>query len=45
MLHRGLQEGKKTQYELVLKCVLILTSVVPPELPMLSRSLMAYLQA
>merc|ERR1719240_535473 len=34
VLHRGLQEGKKTQYELVLKCVLILTSVVPPELPM-----------
>ena len=34
VLHKGLQEGKKSQYELVLRCVLILTSVVPPELPM-----------
>ena len=34
VLQQGLKEGKKTQYELVLKCVLIITSVVPPELPM-----------
>ena len=50
MLHRGLQEGKKTQYELVLKCVLILTSVVPPELPMqtalaVNTALMALMKA
>ena len=30
----GLREGKRSQYELVLRCILILTSVVPPELPM-----------
>eukprot|EP01104_Vermistella_antarctica_P018701 TRINITY_DN7027_c0_g1_i1.p1 TRINITY_DN7027_c0_g1~~TRINITY_DN7027_c0_g1_i1.p1 ORF type:complete len:1422 (+),score=337.42 TRINITY_DN7027_c0_g1_i1:106-4371(+) len=34
VLRKGLLEGKRTQYELVLRCVLILTSVVPPELPM-----------
>jgi len=34
VLDKGLREGKRSQYELVLRCVLILTSVVPPELPM-----------
>ena len=34
VLKTGLTEGKRSQYELVLRCVLILTAVVPPELPM-----------
>lgn len=34
VLYKGLQEQRRSQYELVLRCVLILTSVVPPELPM-----------
>lgn len=34
VMYKGLQEQKRSQYELVLRCVLILTSVVPPELPM-----------
>ena len=50
VLKKGLEEGKKTQYELVLKCVLILTSVVPPELPMqtalaVNTALMALMKA
>jgi cation-transporting ATPase 13A1 len=28
VLHKGLQEGKRSQYELILRCVLILTSVL-----------------
>jgi cation-transporting ATPase 13A1 len=34
VLRTGLAEGKRSQYELLLRCVFILTSVVPPELPM-----------
>jgi cation-transporting ATPase 13A1 len=34
VLYNGLRDGKRTQYQLVIRCVLILTSVVPPELPM-----------
>lgn len=31
---RGLEEGKRGRYELLLHCILIITSVVPPDLPM-----------
>lgn len=34
VLYNGLHDKKRTQYQLVIRCVLILTSVVPPELPM-----------
>jgi cation-transporting ATPase 13A1 len=34
VMRTGLAEGKRSPYELVLRCVFILTSVVPPELPM-----------
>mmetsp|Transcript_10376 Transcript_10376/g.34080 ORF Transcript_10376/g.34080 Transcript_10376/m.34080 type:complete len:1431 (-) Transcript_10376:1171-5463(-) len=34
VLRKGLAEGKRSQYELVLRCVMIVTAVVPPELPM-----------
>jgi len=34
VLFHGLQNEKRSQYELMLHCVLIITSVIPPELPM-----------
>jgi cation-transporting ATPase 13A1 len=34
VLYNGLHDKKRTQYQLVIRCVLIMTSVVPPELPM-----------
>jgi len=34
VLYHGLQNEKRSQYELMLHCVLIITSVIPPELPM-----------
>lgn len=34
VLHHGLQNDKRSQYELLLHCILIITSVIPPELPM-----------
>ena len=34
VLKKGLEDGKRSKYELMLRCVLILTSVVPPDLPM-----------
>jgi len=30
----GIKDGKRSQYELILRCIMIITSVVPPELPM-----------
>eukprot|EP00980_Cylindrotheca_fusiformis_P025323 scaffold13478_cov132-Cylindrotheca_fusiformis.AAC.16 len=34
VLYHGLQNDKRSQYELLLHCILIITSVIPPELPM-----------
>ena len=34
VLHEGLRRREKTTHELLLKCVIIVTSVVPKELPM-----------
>ena len=34
VMREGLKAGKRSQYELVLRCVLIVTRVVPPELPL-----------
>lgn len=34
VMSEGLKAGKRSQYELVLRCVLIITRVVPPELPL-----------
>ena len=33
VLRAGLQDASRSPYEVILRCVLILTSVVPPELP------------
>jgi len=34
VLYHGLQNDNRSQYELLLHCILIITSVIPPELPM-----------
>ena len=34
VLYHGLRNDKRSQYELLLHCILIITSVIPPELPM-----------
>jgi manganese-transporting P-type ATPase len=34
VLKKGMEDGDKSKYQLLLHCVLIITSVIPPELPM-----------
>lgn len=34
VLKKGMERGDKSKYQLLLHCVLIVTSVIPPELPM-----------
>ena len=34
VLYHGLQNDNRSQYELLLHCILIVTNVIPPELPM-----------
>lgn len=34
VLYHGLQSDKRSKYELLLHCIMIVTSVIPPELPM-----------
>ena len=34
VLYHGLQSDKRSKFELLLHCILIVTSVIPPELPM-----------
>ena len=49
VLYHGLQNDNRSHYELLLHCVLIITSVIPPELPMqtalsVNKSLMTLMQ-
>eukprot|EP00607_Mallomonas_marina_P002717 CAMPEP_0182440352 /NCGR_PEP_ID=MMETSP1167-20130531/87011_1 /TAXON_ID=2988 /ORGANISM="Mallomonas Sp, Strain CCMP3275" /LENGTH=1295 /DNA_ID=CAMNT_0024634289 /DNA_START=719 /DNA_END=4606 /DNA_ORIENTATION=- len=34
VLYKGMQDGTQSRYQLLLHCILIVTSVIPPELPM-----------
>lgn len=34
VLHHGMKNDKRSKYELLLHCIMIVTSVIPPELPM-----------
>ncbi len=34
VLYRGIGDERRNQFRLILHCIMIITSVVPPELPM-----------
>ena len=45
VFYKGILEGKRSKYSLLLRCIQILTSVVPAELPMQTGGLLGHTQS